>query len=127
MTVAKSFQFAGAEREQQPRKPVVISVKTVDGDEEFTLRDDLDGLELLEYIAASSPGPGSTRGVVSFLRRIIKPEDWDRFNAANKGAKPAEIGNMASDLIDLYSGFPTSEDATSSDGSSSTGSTQESS
>lgn len=125
MTVVKSFQFAGASREQQPRSPIIISVKTAEGDQEFTLRDDLDGLELLEYIAASSPGPGSSRGVMAFLHRIVPADDWDRFMKANAGATPPEIGDMASELIDVYSRFPTSEVGESSTGSSTTGSTPE--
>lgn len=120
MTITKSFEFAGVEHEKN-RKAIVteVTVKEKDGTqrvEKFELRNDLTGIELLEHIAASSPGQGSTRGVYLFLARIVKEDDWDRFVEALKGTTPKEIGRMAGDLIDVYSSFPTSGDDGSTGG-----------
>lgn len=120
MTITKTFEFPGVEHERN-RKAIrtEVTVKEKDGTErveKFELRNDLSGIELLEHIAASSPGQGSTRGVYLFLARIVKDEDWDRFTEALKGSTPKQIGAMAGDLIDVYSSFPTSGDDGSSGG-----------
>lgn len=124
MTVTKSFQFAGSKHEET-RGEIVVEIGVNGAKQEFKLRDDLVGIELLEYIANASAGPGSTRGVALFLRRVVREEDWERFMEANRGATPTELGSMVGDLIDAYSDFPTIPAAGSSSGSPSTGSTPE--
>lgn len=120
MTITKSFEFPGVEHETKRKQLVTeIKVKEKDGTErveKFELRNDLSGIELLEHIAASSPGQGSTRGVYLFLARVVKDDDWDRFVGAMEGTTPKQIGQVASDLIDAYSAFPTTEEAESSGG-----------
>ena len=120
VTITKSFEFAGADHEKTRQNLVAeVKVKEKDGTErveKFDLRDDLDGIELLQYIAASSPGPGSTRGVIAFLQRIVKDDDWDRFEESMRGTSPQQIGNLAGDLIDAYSAFPTTVAGGSSSG-----------
>lgn len=129
MTTVRSFQFKSVEHETK-RGGIVTEIKVLEADgtetvQKFDLRTDLTGIELLEYIANASPGPGSTRGVALFLRRVVREEDWERFMKANEGAHPNELGDMVGDLIDAYSAFPTTRDAGSSNGSSTTGSTSE--
>lgn len=118
MTVKKTFAFASSKHEELPeRAKVEIDLAQPGGKTEtFELRNDLTGIELLEAIANASGGPGSTRGVALFLRRVVKEDDWDRFVTANKGATPEEIGELAGELIDAYSSFGTTEDEGSSTG-----------
>ena len=114
MTVIKSFNFPADSntKSAKDRRKVVLELNN----EKFELRDDLRGIELLESIASTS-GPGSTRGIAMFYRRVVPAEDWERFSKAMEPVAPSKIGEICGELIDAYSAFPTTQDESSSSGS----------
>lgn len=108
----KAFEFDDEAEEVDNEAPHEI---TIHG-QTFKLRTDVDGMDILNAVANTSGGPGSTRAIYEFLIRTIRPEDMERFRKATARFKPRHFGQVAGGIIDLYSGFPTTPDESSSSG-----------
>lgn len=122
MTITKSFDFHAEEEtedEQKNRHKVVLNI----GKRTFHLRGDLTGMEIMSALATSNRATGA----ITFLNRVIAPEDWDEFCRLTAPAEPKDIGDMVEELVSAYAGFPGSQESESSNGSSTTGDTSESS
>lgn len=127
----KAFSFdpeTEAERAQEPADRAVNLELTAGGKIEiFELDTSLTGLEILEAVASVAGGIGVPRGMLRFLQRVIKDEDWIRFGETTRGASPQQLATLVGEVVDLYASFPTTMAISSINGHANTGNTSESS
>lgn len=130
----KTFSFDAATEAERTGGDSDTSVRevklelTVGGKvEQFDLFTDLTGLEVLEVVASVGGGPGTPLGMLRFLQKVVKDEDWIRFGEATRGASATQIATLVTEVINLYADFPTMTAISSINGESNIGSTPESS
>lgn len=117
----------GAARVGADREPITFDFGLY-GEETFTIVPSPSLGDTLDLYEAPEPTPEneleSVRVLVRFIRRLLKPEDVGRFNAALHRL-PADQAHVVVDLgawiAEQVSGFPTQPADTSSSGRQATG------
>lgn len=119
----------GAARAGATREPITFDFGLF-GEEQFTVVPTPSLGDTLDLYEAPEPTPENeletVRLLVRFIRRLLKPEDVDRFNAALRRL-PADEAHVVLDLAawiaEQVTGFPTVPASTSSSGQQAAGET----